>query len=118
MQNHQERKKTVRKIYKEVEVNMFINDKQRTMKLTKAFKERVALDIKPFIEKGNNTFYKLKKVLPQYEDRELKAGLKYASKNYLPRAIFIGKGVRARMAIENYLIVKPKTKKIYQVVKL
>ena len=29
---------------------MFINDKQRTMKLTKAFKERVALDIKPFIE--------------------------------------------------------------------
>ena len=97
---------------------MFINDKQRTMKLTKAFKERVALDIKPFIEKGNNTFYKLKKVLPQYEDRELKAGLKYASKNYLPRAIFIGKGVRARMAIENYLIVKPKTKKIYQIVKL
>ena len=52
------------------------------------------------------------------QDRELKAGLKYASKNYLPRAIFKGKGVRARMSIENYLIVKPKTKKIYQVVKL
>ena len=39
---------------------MYINDKQRTMKLTKAFKERVALDIKPFIEEGHDTFYKLK----------------------------------------------------------
>ena len=54
---------------------MIINGVQRKVALTMAFKEKVASDIRVLIEQGYNTFGKLRKKLPQYEDNEVPASV-------------------------------------------
>ena len=49
-------------------------------KLTAAFKSRVAAAIIAQVKAGADTFGKLRKALPDYDDRELKSGIRYAEK--------------------------------------
>ncbi len=96
---------------------MIINGVQRKVPLTMAFKEQVASDIRVLIEQGHNTFGKLRKQLPQYEDNEIKSALRYAKTNAISSAKSVGSRLTSRLVISTYLIVKPKSKKTYEVVK-
>ena len=96
---------------------MIVNGVQRKVALTMAFKEQVASDIRVLIEKGHNTFGKLRKKLPQYEDNEIKSALRYAKTNPIQSAKSVGTRMNSRLVISSYLIVKPKSKKTYEVVK-
>ena len=49
-------------------------------KLTAAFKARVAMAVIAQVRKGADTFGKIRKALPDYDDRELKSGFRYAEK--------------------------------------
>jgi len=49
-------------------------------KLTAAFKSRVAMAVIAQVRKGADTFGKIRKALPEYDDRELKSGIRYAEK--------------------------------------
>lgn len=49
-------------------------------KLNAAFRSRVAMAIIGQVKAGADTFGKLRKALPDYNDRELKSGIRYAEK--------------------------------------
>jgi len=49
-------------------------------KLTGAFRSRVAMAVIAQVRKGADTFGKIRKALPDYDDRELKSGIRYAEK--------------------------------------
>ena len=49
-------------------------------RLTAVYKDKVAMDIVSTVKDGNDTFGKIRKALPQYGDRELKAGIRHAKK--------------------------------------
>jgi hypothetical protein len=49
-------------------------------KLTAAFKSRVAMAVIAQVRSGADTFGKIRKALPDYDDRELKSGIRYAEK--------------------------------------
>lgn len=49
-------------------------------KLTGAFKSRVAMSVISQVRAGHDTFGKLRKALPDYDDRELRSGIRYAEK--------------------------------------
>jgi hypothetical protein len=49
-------------------------------KLNAAFRSRVAMAIIGQVKAGADTFGKLRKALPDYSDRELKSGIRYAEK--------------------------------------
>ena len=97
---------------------MIVNGVQRKVALTMAFKEKVASDIRVLIEQGHNTFGKLRKKLPQYEDNEIKSALRYAKTNAIQSAKSVGTRMNSRLVISSYLIVKPKSKKTYEVIKI
>ena len=56
-------------------------------KLTAVFKERLCCELLQQIKNGNNTFYKLKKILPEIDsrfgDRELRSALRFGCKEWL-----------------------------------
>lgn len=54
--------------------------KHEKRKLTAAFKSRVAMAVMAQVRKGADTFGKIRKALPEYDDRELKSGIRYAEK--------------------------------------
>ena len=54
--------------------------KHEKRKLTAAFKSRVAMAVMAQVRKGADTFGKIRKALPEYNDRELKSGIRYAEK--------------------------------------
>jgi hypothetical protein len=49
-------------------------------KLTGAFRSRVAMAVIAQVRRGADTFGKIRKALPEYDDRELKSGIRYAEK--------------------------------------
>lgn len=55
-------------------------DKAVKRKLTGAFKSRVAMSVISQVRAGHDTFGKLRKALPDYDDRELRSGIRYAEK--------------------------------------
>ena len=97
---------------------MIVNGVQRKVALTMAFKEKVASDIRVLIEQGHNTFGKLRKKLPQYEDNEIKSALRYAKTNPIQSAKSVGTRMNSRLVISSYLILKTKSKKTYEVIKI
>ena len=52
-------------------------------KLTAAYKGRIAMDLIGAIKAGSDTFGKIRTALPRYNDKELRAGLRYGKK-WLP----------------------------------
>lgn len=61
------------------------------IRLTAVFKERLCGELLKEIKKGNNTFYKLKKVLPEidsrYGARELKSALRFGCNEWLTHGL-------------------------------
>ena len=83
-------------------------------KLTSASKGRLASSVISHVKNGHNTFGKLRKVLPQHEDRELKSAIRYAKK-WLP--MLERRGTRAKPQMIKYqarLVLKGRT---YEVIK-
>ncbi len=52
-------------------------------KLTAAYKGRIAADLIGAVKAGADTFGKIRKALPNYSDKEIRSGLRYAKK-WLP----------------------------------
>ena len=67
---------------------------------------------------NSHFFGKLRKKLPQYEDNEIKSALRYAKTNAIQSAKSVGTRMNSRLVISSYLIVKPKSKKTYEVIKI
>jgi hypothetical protein len=63
-----------------LETHEFMHQLLAPRKLTAAFKSRVALSVIAQVRKGADTFGKIRKALPEYDDRELKSGIRYAEK--------------------------------------
>ena len=82
-------------------------------KLTGAFKDRIALEIIGQIKAGNDTFGKLRKSMPNYDDRELKAGVR-AAQNWLP--MLERKGSISRPVMHKYQARLVKEGKRYTVI--
>ena len=83
-------------------------------KLTAAFKGRLAVTILGMVDNGHNTFGKLRKALPDHDDREIKSAIRYAKK-WQPQVE--RRGTRAKPQMIQYqarLITKGK---VYEVIK-
>ena len=81
--------------------------------LTSAYKDRIAGDIISAVKKGHTTFGQIRKVV-NYEDREIKAGIRHARKwrsfldkvdNGRKRANFIPKKARIELCGKQYRVV-------------
>ena len=61
-----------------LETHEFMHQLLAPRKLTAAFKSRVAMAVIAQVRRGADTFGKIRKALPEYDDRELKSGIRYA----------------------------------------
>lgn len=82
-------------------------------KLTAAFKGRVAQAVISAIKAGNDTFGKLRKALPDYQDNEIRAGIRFAKK-WVP--MLERKGTRAKPVMAKYQARVVSSGKRYEVV--
>lgn len=82
-------------------------------KLTVAFKGRVAQAVISAIKAGNDTFGKLRKALPDYQDNEIRAGIRFAKK-WVP--MLERKGTRAKPYMQKYQARVVSNGKRYEVV--
>lgn len=99
-----------------------VQEIKKKKSLTAKYKMRLATEIVPYVEKGMNTFGKLRKsfkVHPDFhdvEDRELRSAIRYAMVNRIPVSRIIGKGKTRHLAIKyRMLAIEGKT---YQVINL
>ena len=72
---------------------------QSKRRLTRVFKDKVAIAVIAQVRRGNNTFGKLRKSVVEFDDRELKAGIRHAMK-WMP--MVERKGTRAKPQINRY----------------
>ena len=86
---------------------------QAKNKLTAAFKGRVAQAVISAIKAGDDTFGKLRKALPDYEDNEIRAGIRFAKK-WIP--MLERKGTRAKPYMQKYQARVVSNGKRYEVV--
>ncbi len=63
-----------------IEAHELMHEVLAPRKLNAAFRSRVAAAIIAQVKSGADTFGKLRKALPDYDDRELKSGIRYAEK--------------------------------------
>ncbi len=83
-------------------------------KLTAAFKGRLAATILGMVNNGHNTFGKLRKALPQHDDRELKSAIRYAKK-WIPQ--LERRGTRAKPQMIQYQARLVTKGRVYEVIK-
>ena len=83
-------------------------------KLTAAFKGRLAATILGMVKNGHNTFGKLRKALPQHDDRELKSAIRYAKK-WIPQ--LERRGTRAKPQMIQYQARLVTKGRVYEVIK-
>lgn len=86
---------------------------QAKNKLTAAFKGRVAQSVISAIKAGDDTFGKLRKALPDYQDNEIRAGIRFAKK-WIP--MLERKGTRAKPYMQKYQARVVSNGKRYEVV--
>lgn len=86
---------------------------QAKNKLTAAFKGRVAQAVISAIKAGDDTFGKLRKALPDYEDNEIRAGIRFAKK-WIP--MLERKGTRAKPYMQKYQARVVSNGKRYEIV--
>jgi len=82
-------------------------------KLTAAFKGRVAQAVISAIKAGDDTFGKLRKALPNYQDSEIRAGIRFAKK-WIP--MLERKGTRAKPYMQKYQARVVSNGKRYEIV--
>jgi hypothetical protein len=83
-------------------------------KLTVASKSRLAACVISLVKQGHDTFGKLRKALPQHEDRELKAAIRYAKK-WIPQLERRGSIAKPKMIkYQARLVTKGR---VYEVIK-
>jgi|9_EtaG_2_1085328.scaffolds.fasta_scaffold01495_2 hypothetical protein len=83
-------------------------------KLTAASKSRLAASVISMVRQGHDTFGKLRKALPQHDDRELKSAIRYAKK-WIPQ--LERRGTRAKPQMMQYQARLVTKGRVYQVVK-
>jgi len=86
---------------------------QAKNKLNAAFKGRVAQAVISAIKAGDDTFGKLRKALPDYEDNEIRAGIRFAKK-WIP--MLERKGTRAKPYMQKYQARVVSNGKRYEIV--
>ena len=86
---------------------------QAKNKLNAAFKGRVAQAVISAIKAGGDTFGKLRKALPDYEDNEIRAGIRFAKK-WIP--MLERKGTRAKPYMQKYQARVVSNGKRYEIV--
>ena len=86
----------------------------RKPKLTAASKSRLASSVVSAVRQGHNTFGKLRKALPQHDDRELKSAIRYAKK-WIPQ--LEPRGSRAKPQMIQYQARLVTKGRVYEVIK-
>ena len=83
-------------------------------KLTAASKSRLAASVISAVRQGHDTFGKLRKALPQHDDRELKSAIRFAKK-WIPQ--LERRGSRAKPQMIQYQARLVTKGRVYEVIK-